>query len=76
MCLCRISIFESTTRKFPTEEDLGSVYRRYFIFFDEFGEREKKKERKFKSFFSVLQPHPLGLAAYKPSAVSVSVHAL
>ena len=46
------------------------------FFFDEFGEREKKKETNFKSFFSILQPHPLGLAVNKPSAVSISVRTL
>ena len=54
MCLYRISIFESTI--FPTEEDLGSVYRRYFIFFDEFGEREKQILNLFSPFSN---PTPL-----------------
>ena len=72
-----VSYFNFTISRFPTEEDLGSVYRRYFIFFStNLASATKKKETNFKSFFSILQPHPLGQAVNKPSAVSISVHML
>ena len=61
MCLCRISIFESTIRKFPTEEDLGSVYRRFFFFFRRIWRaREKEKKQILNPFSPFSNPTPLG----------------